>query len=148
MTNNSLPSGGSTKVCVNTSQSKHFGIIDVDTTVSPAQVRFRAYNSSNSNLCDQTITLNDSGPSTPTVSSAANQTFNVSGSSTSMSTMTITDASTATITATNDIRIRIPTTANMTWDTSVTTATIGGGASAKVSTLLRMKIQIKLQYSM
>jgi hypothetical protein len=47
--------------------------------------------------------------------------------------MTITDAATATITATNDIRIRIPTTANMTWDTSITTATIGGAASAKVS---------------
>ena len=38
-----------------------------------------------------------------------------------------------TITADNDIRIRIPAGFNMTWDTSVTTASIGGMAAAKVS---------------
>jgi phosphodiesterase/alkaline phosphatase D-like protein len=134
-TDGSLSATGtaSTKVCINSSQSKHYGIIDVDTTASPAQVIFKSYNSSDTNLCNQTITLSNSGPATPTVASAADQTFNVSGASTSMSTMTITDAATATVTATNDIRIRIPSTTNMTWDTSVTTATIGGAASAKVS---------------
>lgn len=132
-TNGSLPSGGSTKVCINSAQSKHFGIIDVDTTASPAQVNFKAYNSSNSNVCDQVVTLDDVGPSVPTVVSAANQTFNVSDASTTMSTMTITDASTAVITAANDIRIRIPSDSNMIWDTSITSATIGGAASAKVT---------------
>ena len=129
----SLPSGGSTKVCINSTQSKHYGTIDVDTTVSPAQVTFKSYNSADTVLCNQTITLSNSGPATPTLASAANQTFNVGQASTTMSTMTVTDAATATITAANDIRIRIPSTVDMIWDTSVTTATIGGGASAKVS---------------
>lgn len=129
----SLSAGGSTKVCINATQSKHYGTIDVDTTVSPAQVTFKAYNSADSIVCNQTITLTNSGPATPTLSSAANQTFNVGQASTTMSTMTITDAATATITTANDIRIRIPSTVDMIWDTSVATATIGGAASAKVS---------------
>ena len=70
----------------------------------------------------------------PTLSSAANQTFVVGGAATAMSTITITDASTATITAANDIRVNIPAGFNMTWDASVTTATISGGAAARVST--------------
>ncbi|MEO7713211.1 MAG: hypothetical protein ABIV10_09870 [Gemmatimonadaceae bacterium] len=70
----------------------------------------------------------------PTISSAANQTFVVGAVSTAMSAITVTDASVASITAANDIRIRIPASVNMIWNTSLTTATIGGGAAAKVST--------------
>ncbi len=133
MADASLGSGGSTKVCVNTVQSRHYGIVEVDTTVSPAQVHFKSYNSSDTIVCDQIITLTNTGPSTPTVVSASDQTFNTGGASTAMSTMTITDAATATITALKDIRIRIPASVNMIWDTSITTATIGGAASAKVT---------------
>ena len=70
----------------------------------------------------------------PAISSAANQIFAVLDLPTAMSVITVTDASTATITAANDIRIRIPASFNMTWNTLLTTATIGGGAAAKVST--------------
>ena len=69
-----------------------------------------------------------------TLSSAANQTFIVGDAATAISTITITDAAIGTITAANDIRIRIPAGFNMTWNTAITTATIGGGAAAKVST--------------
>ncbi len=72
---------------------------------------------------------------TPTISSAASQTFTVGDGATTISTITITDDDTvASITAANDIRIRIPAGFNMTWNTSDTTATISGGASGKVST--------------
>ena len=60
---------------------------------------------------DKTITI-----VAPTLSSFINQTFTVSQSKATSSSMTITDASTAFITAANDIRIRIPSTFNMTWD--------------------------------
>jgi uncharacterized repeat protein (TIGR01451 family) len=70
----------------------------------------------------------------PTLASAANQTFVVGQAATAMSTITITDANPATITAALDIRVRIPSSFNMTWNTGITTATIGGGAAAKVST--------------
>jgi len=70
----------------------------------------------------------------PTISSAANQTFTVGQAATAMSTITITDAVAPTITAANDIRVNIPAGFNMTWDPSVTTATITGGAAARVST--------------
>jgi uncharacterized repeat protein (TIGR01451 family) len=70
----------------------------------------------------------------PTLVGAANQTFVVGDPATAMTSVTITDASTATITAANDIRIRIPTGFNMTWNTALTTATTGGAAAAKVST--------------
>jgi hypothetical protein len=70
-----------------------------------------------------------------TISSAANQIFYVGQSATSISTITITD-NTGAITAANDIRIRIPSTFNMTWDSTDTTATIGGSASSKVSTTI------------
>src|SRR5207245_6642062 len=46
---------------------------------------------------------------------------------------TVSDAATPTITTANDIRIRIPATVNMTWNTAVTAATITGGAAGKVS---------------
>jgi hypothetical protein len=70
----------------------------------------------------------------PTLASAANQTFVVAQAATAMSTITITDANPARITAVNDIRVKIPSSFNMTWNTAITTATIGGAASAKVST--------------
>ncbi|MBA7511636.1 hypothetical protein ES705_03632 [subsurface metagenome] len=89
-----------------------------------------ANNGSTAAYDDKTITIVG-----PTISSAANQTFAVGGPATAISTMTITDASTSpAITATNDIRIKIPSTFNMEWDISDTTATIGGGAAGKVST--------------
>ena len=48
--------------------------------------------------------------------------------------MTLTDATgVGTFTDANDLRIRIPATFNMIWDTLDVDATIGGGASAKVS---------------
>ena len=73
-----------------------------------------------------------------TVSSAEDQTFTVGDPATSISTITITDdAVTPTIKAKKDIRIRIPTTFNMTWDTSITTVTIGGGASGKMKATLK-----------
>jgi hypothetical protein len=71
------------------------------------------------------------------ISSAADQTFNEGDSATLASAITIADsATTPIITAGNDIRIRIPSSFNMTWDTSVTTVTLGGSAAGKVSTAL------------
>jgi hypothetical protein len=78
---------------------------------------------------DKTITI-----AAPTLTGAADQAFSVGDPATAMTSVTVTDASTATITATNDIRLRIPSTFNMVWNTAVTTATIGGGAAGKVST--------------
>jgi hypothetical protein len=70
----------------------------------------------------------------PTISSSANQYFIIDSPAKTISTITITEDSYGpSITAVNDIRIRIPAGFNMTWDTSDTTATIGGGAAAKVS---------------
>src|SRR5207249_6272536 len=68
----------------------------------------------------------------PTIASAANQLFLVGQPATAMSAITVTDAG-ATITAAQDIRIRIPATLGMTWNTALTTATLAGGAAAKVS---------------
>src|SRR6266542_3937072 len=67
----------------------------------------------------------------PTFASAANQTFVVAQAPAAMSAITITDAGTPSITAAKDIRIRIPATFNMTWNTGVTTATLAGSATAK-----------------
>ena len=69
------------------------------------------------------------------LSSAANQTFQVGDPSTEMSLVTITDdATNATIKSGGLIELQIPSVFNMTWDISVTTAVIGGTASAKVNT--------------
>ena len=68
------------------------------------------------------------------ISSAASQTFVVNDAATTASTITITDALVATMTAANDIRVRIPAALGMTWDATVTTATITGTGSGKVST--------------
>ncbi len=78
---------------------------------------------------DKTITV-----VAPSLSSAANQSFTVGDPPTAISQLTITEDATATgITAANDLRIRIPTGFNMTWDTGDLTATLGGGAAGKVS---------------
>ena len=56
-----------------------------------------------------------------TLSSAANQFFTVDGLTKGISPITVTDdGTTPAITAANDIRIRIPSSFNMTWDTSNT----------------------------
>ncbi|MCZ6915840.1 MAG: hypothetical protein O7I93_03600, partial [Gemmatimonadetes bacterium] len=83
-----------------------------------------------SNLDDKTIAV-----STPlTVSSAANQVFNVGAPAATISLITVTDdGGTPTITAANDIRIRVPAGFNMTWDTADLAAALGGSAAGKVS---------------
>ena len=84
---------------------------------------------------DKTITI-DPNPAL-SISSAANQTFTAGDPATLISTITITDhLVTPTITDGNDLRIRIPSTFNMTWDTSITTVTLGGPQAGKVSTTL------------
>src|SRR5437016_1812435 len=70
----------------------------------------------------------------PTIASAADQLFLVGQAATAMSAVTITDAATPTITAAQDIRIRIPVSFNMTWNTALTTATITGSGAGKVAT--------------
>src|SRR5439155_933692 len=61
-------------------------------------------------------------------------TFVVGQAPTAMSEIVVTDNASPLITAANDIRIRIPSGFNMTWNTALTTATISGGDAAKVST--------------
>jgi hypothetical protein len=81
----------------------------------------------------QTIAIID-----PLISSAVDQTFIVGDPSTLISTITITDDAVApSIRKKKEIRIRIPATFNMIWDTSITTVTIGGSAAAKVDTDLK-----------
>ena len=75
---------------------------------------------------DKTITILDP----LNISSATNQLFNQEGGATAIATITITEDGAPSITDTNDIRIRIPSGFNMTWDISDTTATIGGAAAA------------------
>src|SRR5204862_324904 len=69
----------------------------------------------------------------PTLAAAPAQRFLVGPRSTAIAAITITDAATPTITAAHGIRIRIPSTFNMTWNTALTTASITGNASSKVS---------------
>ena len=70
-----------------------------------------------------------------TLSSAANQSFTVGASPIFASTLTVSDdASTPVITANDDIRLRVPSAFNMSWDTTVTAVTLGGSASGKAST--------------
>ena len=71
----------------------------------------------------------------PSLSSAANQTFWVGKAPTAVATLTVADTGSVTsITAADDIRIRIPAGFGMSWDTLDVAASIGGNASAKVST--------------
>ena len=72
--------------------------------------------------------------SAQTISSAANQTFVVGDPSTAISPITITATSGGQIKQNTDIRVRIPAGLNMTWDPTITTATITGSAAIKVST--------------
>ncbi len=72
--------------------------------------------------------------SAQTISSAANQTFVVGDPSTGISPITITATSGGQIKQNTDIRVRIPAGLNMTWDPTITTATITGSAAIKVST--------------
>ncbi|MGA1844575.1 MAG: DUF2341 domain-containing protein [bacterium] len=70
-----------------------------------------------------------------TISSAANQTFKVGDPATLISTITIIDNVGGTITGGkggDDIRIRIPSSFNMIWDTSIIALTFGGTAVAKI----------------
>src|SRR5438874_1103568 len=69
-----------------------------------------------------------------TIASPANQTFGVGQPPTAISPITVKDAATPTIKSAKDIRIRIPSGFNMTWNTALTTATISGSNAAKVST--------------
>lgn len=70
-------------------------------------------------------------PTVPTLSSSANQTVTVGDAARAMKTATITESATPSITDANNIRIRIPSSLNMTWDTSDTSANIGGTDWAK-----------------
>lgn len=76
-------------------------------------------------------------PQTALLTSAWDQVFFVGEPATLAAAMTVTDsAPIPVINALDDIRIRIPATSNMDWDMTNTTATIGGSAAGKVSTLV------------
>jgi uncharacterized repeat protein (TIGR01451 family) len=71
----------------------------------------------------------------PSISSAANQTFQVGDPTTAASTITIAeDTLYQTISDTDDLRVRIPSGLDMIWDTLQATIVVGGNASSKVST--------------
>src|SRR3989441_8611856 len=69
-----------------------------------------------------------------TISSAANQTFVVADPSTAISPIMITDKTPPSVKANKNIIVRIPASLNMTWDPTITTATITGSGASKVST--------------
>ncbi|HEY7237027.1 MAG TPA: hypothetical protein VH539_22895 [Gemmatimonadaceae bacterium] len=69
-----------------------------------------------------------------TISSAANQLFHVSDPATTISPITVLDGPGGNVRRNRDIRIVIPPGFNMTWDVTVTTATITGNAANKVAT--------------
>ena len=82
---------------------------------------------------DKTLTIIDRYG----LSSAVNQTFTVGNPPTAAATITITDdAVTPTITKKGELRIRVPSTFPLTWDTSIVTVTIGGPAAGKMKTKL------------
>lgn len=68
-----------------------------------------------------------------TISSAANQLFHVNDAATTISPITVTDPTGGIIKFNRDIRVNIPTGFNMTWDVTVTTATLTGPAASKCS---------------
>ncbi len=72
-----------------------------------------------------------------TLSSLANQAFNLSQSPASVSLITVTEGSAPSVTAANDLRIRIPPGFPMTWLTSDLNATLSGSAAPKVSNIVR-----------
>src|SRR5689334_15658096 len=63
------------------------------------------------------------------ISSAANQLFHVNDAATAISPITVTDITGGNIKQNRDIRLIIPAGFGMTWDPTVTTATITGTAS-------------------
>jgi len=69
----------------------------------------------------------------PKISSGSDQVFQVGQAPALISPITITEPGAPTITAANDLRIAIDTGVDMTWDTSVTTATFSGTGAGKVS---------------
>jgi len=84
-------------------------------------------------LDDKTISIG-----APTISSAVNQIFSVGDPPTGNSIITITDDPVAaTIRTDKEIRIRIPTGFNMTWNPSITTVILGGPAAAKVKPVVK-----------
>ncbi len=73
-----------------------------------------------------------------TISSNNDQSFTVGDDPTAAATITITDdAGTPTITKNGKLRIRIPSSFPMSWDTTVATVTIGGPAAGKMKTKLK-----------
>src|SRR5204862_5725471 len=62
----------------------------------------------------------------------ASQVFTVGQVPAAISAITVTETALSTITAAKDLRIRIPASVNMTWNTALTTATITGVAASKV----------------
>jgi hypothetical protein len=73
-------------------------------------------------------------PVAASVSSSASKSFVVNSAPMTISPVTVSDSATAaSITAANDVRIKIPSGLNLTWNQASTTATITGTASAKVS---------------
>jgi hypothetical protein len=69
----------------------------------------------------------------PKISSGSDQVFQVGQAPALISPITITEPGAPTITSANDLRIAIDTGVDMTWDTSVTTATFSGTGAGKVS---------------
>ena len=74
----------------------------------------------------------------PRLSSATNQVFVVGSPPTPVVTLTITESAyLESITKNDELRVRIPTGFNTTWDPGITTVTVGGSAAGKVLTTLR-----------
>ncbi len=74
----------------------------------------------------------------PAISSAGNQSFTVGSAPIPALTITILEDSVGgNITSADDIRIRIPSSFNMRWDTSVATVTLIGGAAGRVDTSIK-----------
>ena len=72
-----------------------------------------------------------------TISLASNQTFEVGDPSSPVGEVRIADSGTPQITRAGDVRVRIPSAFNGTWDTSVGVVSIGGSATDKVSEAVR-----------
>ncbi len=64
---------------------------------------------------------------------SADQVFSFADLSTPVNSITVTDAATPVIKIGTDIRIRIPSSLNLTWDTSIASSTLGGSADFRVS---------------
>jgi hypothetical protein len=66
------------------------------------------------------------------LASAAPQAYELEDANLAAQTITITEGATAAINSTSDLRIRIPSTMNLRWDTSDTTVSVSGTAAAKI----------------